>query len=121
MTVRFYTRRSKNDEGKQQFSLEVQVAGCRDFLGSIDVRGRAAPADRDGGGEGPGEPQEPARRAARSDLRRVLRTFPEGLRFLPARVGGRQVWKIAGETDLTRLAEVDEPGFTNEHCDPRGT
>src|SRR5688500_9341755 len=32
MTVRTYCRRSKNDEGKQQFSLDVQAAGCTDLI-----------------------------------------------------------------------------------------
>lgn len=32
MIVRVYLRRSKNDEGKQQYSLDVQEAGCRDWL-----------------------------------------------------------------------------------------
>lgn len=32
MTVRTYCRRSKNDEGKQQFSLDVQGAGCTDLI-----------------------------------------------------------------------------------------
>ncbi len=32
MTIRTYCRRSKNDEGKQQFSLDVQAAGCADFI-----------------------------------------------------------------------------------------
>ena len=32
MIVRLYLRRSKNDEGKQQYSLDMQNAGCRDWL-----------------------------------------------------------------------------------------
>ena len=32
MTARIYLRRSKNDEGKQQFSLDVQRNGCRTFI-----------------------------------------------------------------------------------------
>lgn len=32
MTIRVYLRRSKNDEGKQQYSLDVQEAGCREWL-----------------------------------------------------------------------------------------
>lgn len=32
MIIRTYVRRSKNDEGKQQFSLDVQHAGCLDFI-----------------------------------------------------------------------------------------
>jgi DNA invertase Pin-like site-specific DNA recombinase len=31
MMVRTYCRRSKNDEGKQQFSLDVQAAGCSEL------------------------------------------------------------------------------------------
>jgi len=36
MTVRTYRRRSKNDEGKQQFSLDVQAAGCADLIQRMD-------------------------------------------------------------------------------------
>jgi hypothetical protein len=32
MTIRIYLRRSKNDEGKQQFSVDVQREGCRRFI-----------------------------------------------------------------------------------------
>jgi site-specific DNA recombinase len=32
MKVRTYCRRSKNDEGKQQFSLDVQSAGCSEMI-----------------------------------------------------------------------------------------
>ena len=32
MNVHVYLRRSKNDEGKQQFSLDVQRAGSREFV-----------------------------------------------------------------------------------------
>src|SRR5687768_16666459 len=32
MNVHIYLRRSKNDEGKQQFSLDVQRGGCRKFV-----------------------------------------------------------------------------------------
>ena len=32
MIVRTYCRRSKNDEGKQQFSLDVQAAGCTELI-----------------------------------------------------------------------------------------
>jgi Resolvase, N terminal domain len=32
MMIRTYCRRSKNDEGKQQFSLDVQAAGCRELI-----------------------------------------------------------------------------------------
>lgn len=33
--IRTYRRRSKNDEGKQQFSLDVQTKGCDDFIARI--------------------------------------------------------------------------------------
>ncbi len=36
-TVRFYLRRSRNDEGKQQYSLDVQRAGCREFAEREDL------------------------------------------------------------------------------------
>ena len=40
MKVRVYLRRSKNDEGKQQFSLDVQRSGCQRFLeGRFDLNG----------------------------------------------------------------------------------
>ncbi|MBK7072427.1 MAG: recombinase family protein [Myxococcales bacterium] len=39
MIVRTYVRRSKNDEGKQQFSLDVQAGGCRDFLAASPFAG----------------------------------------------------------------------------------
>lgn len=32
MKIRTYCGRSKNDEGKQQFSMEVQHAGCVEFI-----------------------------------------------------------------------------------------
>ena len=32
MVIRSYLRRSKNDDGKQQFSLDVQREGCRKFV-----------------------------------------------------------------------------------------
>ena len=32
MTIRTYRRRSKNDEGKQQFSLDVQSKGCDEHI-----------------------------------------------------------------------------------------
>ncbi len=32
MGIRIYLRRSKSDEGKQQFSLDVQRAGCHSFI-----------------------------------------------------------------------------------------
>ena len=32
MVIRSYLRRSKNDDGKQQFSLDVQREGCREFV-----------------------------------------------------------------------------------------
>lgn len=32
MIVRTYCRRSKNDEGKQQFSLDVQASGCTELI-----------------------------------------------------------------------------------------
>ena len=41
MIVRTYRRRSKNDEGKQQFSLDVQGAGCREFLARIGLADHA--------------------------------------------------------------------------------
>lgn len=35
MMIRTYRRRSKNDEGKQQFSLDVQSKGCDDFIARL--------------------------------------------------------------------------------------
>jgi hypothetical protein len=42
MTVRTYCRRSKNDEGKQQFSLDVQAAGCSEMAARMGLA-QAAP------------------------------------------------------------------------------
>jgi hypothetical protein len=41
MMIRTYLRRSKKDEGKQQFSLDVQTKGCDDFIAD-GARGRSA-------------------------------------------------------------------------------
>src|SRR5262245_28287807 len=37
--LRLYLRRSKADEGHQQFSLDVQRAGCQRFLDDLAGRG----------------------------------------------------------------------------------
>ena len=37
MIIRTYRRRSKNDEGKQQFSLEVQAKGCAEHLARMGL------------------------------------------------------------------------------------
>lgn len=37
MTVRTYCRRSKNDEGKQQFSLDVQANGCTELIQRMNL------------------------------------------------------------------------------------
>src|SRR5690242_5772011 len=37
MTIRTYCRRSKNDEGKQQFSLDVQSAGCGELIARMGL------------------------------------------------------------------------------------
>ena len=37
MTIRTYRRRSKNDEGKQQFSLDVQVKGCDELIARMEL------------------------------------------------------------------------------------
>ena len=37
MTIRTYRRRSKNDEGKQQFSLDVQTKGCDELIARMDL------------------------------------------------------------------------------------
>ena len=39
MKVRTYCRRSKNDEGKQQFSLDVQNDGCTEMIQRLDLGG----------------------------------------------------------------------------------
>ena len=39
MTIRTYRRRSKNDEGKQQFSLDVQSKGCDEHIGRMGFAG----------------------------------------------------------------------------------
>ncbi len=48
MTVRIYLRRSKNDEGKQQFSLDVQRAGARDFIHERQLGARIVEYTDDG-------------------------------------------------------------------------
>ncbi len=48
MTIRIYTRRSKNDEGKQQYSLDVQQAGCRDWLAGRGFAGEVVAYVDDG-------------------------------------------------------------------------
>jgi DNA invertase Pin-like site-specific DNA recombinase len=37
MNVHVYLRRSKNDEGKQQFSVDVQRTGCREFVDRLGL------------------------------------------------------------------------------------
>lgn len=37
MTIRTYRRRSKNDEGKQQFSLDVQSKGCDEHIARMGL------------------------------------------------------------------------------------
>jgi site-specific DNA recombinase len=37
MTVRTYCRRSKNDEGKQQFSLDIQFNGCIELIARLGL------------------------------------------------------------------------------------
>ena len=41
MTVRTYRRRSKNDEGKQQFSLDVQAKGCDEHIERMGLADKA--------------------------------------------------------------------------------
>lgn len=48
MTVRIYLRRSKNDEGKQQFSLDVQRAGGREFIRERQLGARIVEYTDDG-------------------------------------------------------------------------
>ncbi len=37
MTIRTYRRRSKNDDGKQQFSLDVQTKGCEEMIQRMEL------------------------------------------------------------------------------------
>jgi len=37
MAIRTYRRRSKNDEGKQQFSLDVQAKGCDELIARMEL------------------------------------------------------------------------------------
>lgn len=41
MMIRTYRRRSKNDEGKQQFSLDVQTKGCDELIARMELGGEA--------------------------------------------------------------------------------
>ena len=36
-TIRTYRRRSKNDDGKQQFSLDVQAKGCAELIERMEL------------------------------------------------------------------------------------
>ena len=56
-----------------------------------------------------------------SDLRQTpLRMFPEGLRFVPARVGDRQLWKIVGDVSIGQLATGPEDPWFSMNGDPNG-
>lgn len=50
MKIRTYCRRSKNDEGKQQFSMEVQHAGCLEFISRMSFAGEGRMDYVDDGG-----------------------------------------------------------------------
>jgi site-specific DNA recombinase len=50
MKIRTYCRRSKNDEGKQQFSMEVQHAGCLEFISRMGFAGEGRMDHVDDGG-----------------------------------------------------------------------
>jgi site-specific DNA recombinase len=50
MKIRTYCRRSKNDEGKQQFSMEVQHAGCVEFISRMGFAGDGRTDHVDDGG-----------------------------------------------------------------------
>ena len=52
MNVHIYLRRSKNDEGKQQFSLDVQRAGCREFVEQMGFGGQRVAEHVDDGKAG---------------------------------------------------------------------
>jgi len=41
MVIRTYRRRSKNDEGKQQFSLDVQTKGCDELIARMGFANEA--------------------------------------------------------------------------------
>jgi hypothetical protein len=41
LTIRTYRRRSKNDDGKQQFSLDVQTRGCDELLARMELTEQA--------------------------------------------------------------------------------
>jgi len=50
MKIRTYCRRSKNDEGKQQFSMKVQHAGCVEFISRMGFAGEGRTDYVDDGG-----------------------------------------------------------------------
>src|SRR5690348_13254749 len=52
MTIRTYCRRSKNDEGKQQFSLDVQAAGCGELIARMGLADEPSQAYVDDGRAG---------------------------------------------------------------------
>jgi cell division protein ZapA (FtsZ GTPase activity inhibitor) len=52
MTIHTYCRRSKNDEGKQQFSLDVQEAGCTEMIARMGLADHPRPPRVDDGRAG---------------------------------------------------------------------
>jgi site-specific DNA recombinase len=56
-----------------------------------------------------------------SDLRQTfLKMFPDGIRFVPARVGDRQLWKIVGEVSIGQLVTGPEDPWFSMSGDPNG-
>ena len=52
MTIRTYCRRSKNDEGRQQFSLDVQATGCAEHIARMGLSDQPCNAYVDDGRAG---------------------------------------------------------------------
>ena len=71
MKVRTYCRRSKNDDGKQQFSLDVQDDGCTDMIQRLGLGSAERVPYVDDGREGDDF-------HTREDLRRLLREAQHG-------------------------------------------
>lgn len=56
-----------------------------------------------------------------SDLRQTfLKIFPDGIQFVPARVGDRQLWKIVGDIPTGQLGTGPEDPWFSMNGDPNG-
>jgi len=71
------------------------------------------------GGREPGEMID--RAEAKGDLRQTfLEIFPDGIQFVPARVGDRQLWTIVGGIPTGQLGTGPEDPWFSMNGDPNG-